>query len=287
MRKHPALALAVALVSAPAAADTPTLAASSPWNMDYGEYRCTLKRTFGEGDDLTILHIEQIGLGNFYNLLLAGPANRKARGSDLTIRFGQEAASERGFLKGRYKETKTPFIVMHGIHLAPPVRGSDEPFVAHGIGPEREAAITDITFGYSPSNGLVLKTGPLDQPLAAMRTCIRDLVSQLGLDEAGQAALESKPEPIDMDGFVRKMVQVYPIEALRNEEEGLVKLRVLVSREGKPEGCQIYESTRPATFDDMVCFFMMRELTFKPARDANGQPAAGVYEASVRYVLPD
>ena len=274
-----------AMCHVPVSAETQTLAPASTWNLDYGDYRCALKRTFGEGEQATVLHLEQTGLGNFYNVLVAGPMNRRARGEEITIRFGPEAAMERGFLKGKYKETKTPFIVMHGVHLAPAPDGDEYEFVAGDIGAERQRAITTVELDYGRGNSLILQTGPLDQAVAAMEKCTQNLVATLGLDEASQEQLASKPEPLDLSTVARKLQQAYPLKMLRDEEDGLVKYRVLVNAEGKPEGCQIAQSSRPASFDDFVCFFIIRELEFEPARNSAGEPVAGIYTGSVRYVI--
>lgn len=278
-------ALLAGLCAVPVSAEKQTLSPTSAWNLDYGEYRCALKRTFGDGEETAVLHLEQTGLGNFYNVLVAGPMNRRARGEEITIRFGSEAPMERGYLKGKYKETKTPFIVMHGVHLAPVPEGGDYEFVADDIGAERQRAITAVELAYSRGNSLVLETGPLDKPIEAMRKCTEDLVATLGLDEASQEQLASKPEPLELAKFAQKVQEAYPLKMLRNEEDGLVKYRVLVNAEGKPEGCQIAQSSRPASFDDLVCFFIIRELEFEPARNSAGEAVAGIHTGSVRYVI--
>ena len=283
------IALAVGcLAGTPALADPVVLEASSPWNIDYGTYKCTLKRAFGTGRDTTFLQLEQLGMGNFYNLMISGDPVRKTRGIKMEVRFGpHEAATERGFLAKRSKEQGQSFVIMHGVHLAPlSTPSEDYDFVAPAIGPEREKAISEIALDRGLANRLVLQTGPLDAPLEAMRECSRNLVDTLGLSDEDQETVAQKPKPTNLMEVAKKLQAIYPAEMIRNEQEGLVMIRTLVNEKGSPEGCQIAQSTRPAVFDDLVCFMVIREMTFEAARNADGEPVPAFYQQAVRYVLP-
>ncbi len=290
MHKAIVTACTIACLSAPvlAAKDVVELQPSTSWNIDYGETKCTLQREFGEGELRTTLQLEQTGVGNFFNILIAGEPVGRTRGEFITIQFGpEEIASERSYLSGKLKPEKTPFLIMHGLNLAPVPDDEESPdFVAPDIGTEREEAITKIVVGKALRDDLVLETGSMGAPLAAMRECSQDLVDKLALTEDGQRALESGPEIIDLMRFARKMQQNYPSAMLRNDEEGLVRFRILVDAKGEATSCQIAQSSRPAAFDDIVCFMAMREARFKPARNAEGEPTHAFYETAVRFVLP-
>ncbi len=95
--------------------------------VDYAEDKCRLIRKFGTGETEVELHIEQYGPGPFYNLALFGKPARKSVGDVMEITFGpDEGPSERSYLGGKIKADGTPFIIMHGIHLAPVARRADQ-----------------------------------------------------------------------------------------------------------------------------------------------------------------
>ncbi|WP_082467545.1 MULTISPECIES: energy transducer TonB [unclassified Sphingomonas] len=77
----------------------------------------------------------------------------------------------------------------------------------------------------------------------------------------------------------------YPAEALRRGEEGVVKFAIDVDRRGRVAGCRILQSGG-LTLDEATCRGMVTRLRFKPARDADGKAAAGVWQREMRWRLP-
>ncbi len=273
-------------VQAAAADDELLLEPSDAWNIRYDEDKCRLLRSFGSGDDQTLLQIDQTGTEPFYTLALFGRPLDETRGTTMSIQFGpHEGASERSFLAGRLQDEDIPFIIMHGIHLAPvPSNMKIGTFVAVDIGAAREAAIDRIVLDRGLHKRLVLHTGSLGEPLSAMRTCSQDLAKHLGLDSEGQASLSRRAEVINAGEVARRIP--YPPEMIRRDTEGEVDFRVIVNEHGKATTCQIARSTRPAVFDDIVCHTIMRLAEFEPALDREGNPTASYYESRVRFEIP-
>ena len=220
-----ATAFAALFQVSPAAAREPTiLQPSSSWNLDYAEDKCALKRIFTDGEDELQLQIEQSGLAPYYNIALFGEAVDSTRGELIQIQFGpSEEPTRRSFIYGDLEESDTPFLLMHGIHLAPATddikRGE---FVVVDIGPEREAAITNLTLSRGLRRPIRLELGSMGEPLAAMRTCVEDLVTSLKMDEEGLAEVVTGPVSSNPEELARFIQARYPARMLRNREGGSV-----------------------------------------------------------------
>lgn len=271
--------------SAARADDTLRLSPASPWNVDYAEDKCRLIRKFGEGDDRVILHIEQTSREPFYNLAVFGEPVDTSSNRIIRITFGpDEGGTERGFLAGELKDADLPFILMHGIHLAPVPDGAKQgEFPVVDIGSERETAITELRLEKGIPDPIVLQLGPMNAPLEAMRLCVDDLVETLRLDPESISELASSPEPKNLHSLAREIQEYYPSRMLQKGIGGEVSVKMIVNRNGKPTSCQITQSDRPAAFDDYVCFGLMRNAEFEPATDADGQPQYGIWKTSVIY----
>ena len=265
--------------------DTLRLSPVSPWNVDHAEDKCRLIREFGEGDERVILHIEQTGREPFYNLAVFGEPVDTSSNRIIRITFGpDEEGTERSFLAGELKDADPPFILMHGIHLAPVPDGAKQgEFAVVDIGSERETAITELWLEKGIPDPIVLQLGPMNAPLDAMRLCVGDLVETLRLDPESISELASSPKPKNRRKLVREIQEYYPSRMLQKGIGGEVSVKMIVNRDGKPTSCQIAQSDRPAAFDDYVCFGLMRNATFEPATDANGEPQYGVWKTSVIY----
>ena len=279
------LTVCFAAIAQPAEAREPTvLAPSSNWNLDYAADKCRLIRRFGEGEDLIELHFEQATQRPYYNVALFGKPVDKTRGEVMEVSFGPaEGSSVRSYLKGDLP-SKTPFILMHGVHLAPvPEDAKQGEFVVVDIGAEREKAIEQLTLSKGLRRSLKLELGSMHEPLEAMRACVSNLINELKLDEEGQAELVSGPTPTNMQRIARYIQEIYPARMLREEQGGTVNVQLIVDKQGAPTVCQIAQSDRPAAFDDLVCLGLLQIAEFNPAKGPNGEARYGLYTTKVTY----
>lgn len=260
------------------------LVPSSNWVIDYAEDKCRLVRNFGTGDQLIEFHIEQASAKPFYNLALFGEPVDHTRGEVMEVTFGpNEDSTERSYLNGDL-ESDIPFVLMHGIHLAPvPDDAKQGEFEVKDIGPERERAIQRLTLSKGLRRPVHLELGSMGEPLKAMRTCVADLLKTQQLDSEGVSQLATGPEPLNQREMARYIQQRYPARMLREDQGGTVVVQLTVNAEGKPTVCQIARSDRPAAFDDMVCFGLLRTAEFTPAMGVDGRPRFGVYTTSVTF----
>lgn len=279
------LAMGLGVTAQPAEAREPTvLAPSTNWNLDYAPDKCRLIRRFGEGENLIELHFEQATQRPYYNVALFGEPVGKTRGEVMDVAFGPaEGSSVRSYLKGDLP-SKTPFVLMHGVHLAPvPEDAKQGEFVVVNIGAERESAIDRLTLSKGLRRPLQLELGSMGEPLEAMRSCVDNLIEQLKLDEAGQAELVSGPKPTNMQRIARHIQEVYPLRMLREEQGGTVNVQLIVDTSGAPTVCQIAQSDRPAAFDDLVCLGLLQIAEFEPAKGPEGEPRFGLWTTNVTY----
>jgi protein TonB len=77
----------------------------------------------------------------------------------------------------------------------------------------------------------------------------------------------------------------YPREAMDRHEEGTVKVKLLISAEGRVYGCIILKSATQ-TLDAATCSVLMRRAVFKPATDETGKPKESDYTATITWKLP-
>ena len=250
---------------------------SSPWNMRYDEDRCRLVREFG-GEDGVVLMLDQTGPEPFYTLTLIGSSLRKINRKSATLKFGpNEAPMQRSFLYGEMPDGKR-VISLYGTTLAPAEKADDGRVV--GIGPEREAAISTLLIGRSENWETVeLQIGSMAAPLDALRTCVADLQTYLEIDKDSG---EREPIPANNPGDWLNDGD-YPTSMVNKGGEGTVSFRLTVDKQGKPTACQIAASSRPQTFDDIVCHALLQRAEFRPATDGEGNPRPAYYTGAVRF----
>ena len=71
----------------------------------------------------------------------------------------------------------------------------------------------------------------------------------------------------------------YPLEALRNNQEGTVRLAIAVDKDGKGIGCIVEVSSGASSLDEAGCTALMARASFRPARTVRGKAVAGILEA--------
>ncbi|MEP2236473.1 MAG: TonB family protein [Alteripontixanthobacter sp.] len=79
----------------------------------------------------------------------------------------------------------------------------------------------------------------------------------------------------------------YPSRALRQEEEGTVRMSITVGANGRVAACSVTGSSGSSTLDDAACKGMERYARYDPALNAAGNPISSTLTEAIRYVLPD
>jgi TonB family protein len=285
------LALALGAIHMPALAQEPVvLKPSSDWNLDYGETRCRIMRTFGEGDQKTAFYFEQFAPSQYLSWLVAGPLVKRLSGlrhtkvtmgsagqpfvldSPFALTFGEfgDAVESIGFKKIDSPEAETDKSAPLGL----PEVSVDEGSRIDWIEFSRGKAIYR------------LETGNLGPVVKAMNTCMENLVTWWGADPAVLRQRQTGPELLNQDEVVRKVVAHYPMKALRQGKQADLMMRVMVEADGTVSKCQISEITSAADFDNEACVVFITAAKFSPAKDAQGRPLPSYYTNRIRYMIP-
>lgn len=280
------------------ARDVLRLQPSTRWVLEYADESCRLARNFGEGKDRITLMFDQFQPGDAFKIRVAGKpvgVNRMARVDDARLRFGPNEAEFEITAETARTTGGEPVLLVNGTHrLAAPTeeeKAAAKQRIREGrgfepapLGPVREAAATWLQLRKVARADLVLETGPMDKPLAALRECSWDTVRSWGLNVEQQKRLIRKAHP-------KRGPQTwfnssdYPMSMVRGGYEGIVNFRLLLDQTGKPTDCKIQMSTRPKEFDEVVCRAVMKRAEFEPALDAQGRPVPSYWLATVNFRL--
>ena len=273
---------------------------SSPWNIEYAESSCRLSRIFGEGDDTIVLALDRFGPGGGFQMIVAGKELRRlttrAPVIEVETRFGPyEEATETSAFAGDLGKFK-PALIIGGTGLGPdPERHDDDEFAwddptMYEIDPadeEKLIAREARAEWLSVSRGrriIYLATGPMGEPLAALRKCSADLLGEWGVDAEAHRTLTRRAMPISDPGrWV--LSNDYPKGLLWQGAQGIVRFRLTVDDEGSPVQCDIQGSTRPEGFETASCDALMRRAQFAPAIDAQGNPIKSYYTGTVQFQM--
>lgn len=277
------------------ARETRQLKSASKWVLNYAEDSCRLARSFGDGDRQVTVFLDQFAPSEWFKVMFLGKSIKPrsdGRPIDATVRFGpNEAETDITGLMGTTGDLPT-FLVERALRLAPltpaeeaaseDAKRREMAFEPAPIGAEREKAATWLELRKVLRFDLVLETGRMDQPLAALRQCSWDTVKSWGLDVDQQKTLSRKP--IKKPGTWLRSSD-YPEAMVRGGYQGVVHFRIIVDEHGKPTSCHIQDSTRPKEFDEVVCRSVMKRAEFEPALDANGRPVRSYWSQTVHFRL--
>lgn len=278
-----------------AAPEPLVLKPSSKWQVDYADERCRLARQFGDGDSAVLLFMDRYGPGEYFRLSVSGKSMKTsvAKG-DADVQFGpSEGPQKLAFLNGFLG--KAPALVFAGsARMAGPSadellaiknRSNSEWIELQPISENRQKAVRYLRIGKPLRKEVVLETGSMRPPLAALDTCIDNLLTTWGVDVEKHKNLTSMVTPLGSPGNWIKSAD-YPLDMLGAGQPALVNFRLSVGPDGVPTACYIQSTTRPKEFDDAVCKSVMKRARFSPAVDAQGQRIASYYQNAVRFQIP-
>ena len=281
--------IAAALTTQPAlAAEPAVLKPSSPWNVDFAADKCRLVRLFGEGENQHMLAFQQYWPAKTAGLTVAGPAFAKFRSAQRTdVRFFESQAPLRtNPFTGTVGEFGTG-VIYSTIRITEgepaDTNKVDEP-QSGGI-PLLDAAEGDLVQFVALKQGareVRLDTGPLGDAFKVLNQCTLDLLRDWGLDPDKHVGATSLPRWTNQAALTRKILAVYPREALQQGEQAIMRMRVIVSEQGAVESCTILKATDTERLESPACR-VMQGAQFEPARDAAGQPFRSLYVTSITY----
>lgn len=79
----------------------------------------------------------------------------------------------------------------------------------------------------------------------------------------------------------------YPMEAIRNEEQGTVAFRLTINRRGNVTDCVVTSSSGSEALDDATCDILESRARYEPARNSEGKRIPGEDTGRIRWELPE
>ncbi len=272
-----------------------SLEPSSSWTLDYADDSCRLIRKFGENDDNIILILNSFAPGDEFNLTVAGnPVAYRGASRTASIQFGPgESEQKLKFSNGKMADGMPALIFAGRTRIAPLTESEDEQREAYErreiilapISEKRKAAVTQLSIGKPLARPISLRLGAMDRPLAALATCVDELMTHWGIDVAKHQGLT---RPVQPDGDPGQWVQAndYPSDMLWAGKQAYVHFRMGVDENGDPTACHIQHSIGGEAFDKAVCASLMKRAKFLPALDKAGKPIASFYLNAVNFQIP-
>lgn len=77
----------------------------------------------------------------------------------------------------------------------------------------------------------------------------------------------------------------YPLDALRNGEQGVVLARLEIDARGRVSDCTVENSSGYESLDRATCSILTKRARFLPAHDANGRAVGSSYEQRISWRL--
>ncbi len=276
-------------------------APSSDWHLDYAEARCRIVRTFGEGDDETVLYMEQLQPSATLGWVAAGGLV-KALGSrsKFQVQFGPGLAPFEIDTEARYTLGKFGASI-HGSNIgnmgpvavsvaaavdtevsdpSPPMQPT--PVGMPALSVEEGKSIEWIEFTRKDRH-YRLRTGEMGSVFAAMNACMANLVEHWGADSETLSGRAAAPRLLNIQRVAKEVQKSYPSKAERRGESADLNIRVMVDEKGRVSSCHITEITSAENFSDVACDKFTQLAQFEPARNMDGEAVASYYVTTVRY----
>lgn len=272
------------------AADPVRLEASSKWVVNYADNGCRLLRQFSTGDELVTMVMNRYGPGNDFQMTLAGKPLRRFFDSDeVMLQFGPaEQEQQKRFEEGTLGEF--PALIFSSVSIEKYEIATVAEAMAQLASPPALTAETLTAVSYlsvKRKNGtqLILETGALEKPFAALTACTDNLVESCGFDLQREKTLQRRATPIgNIGAWIR--TDDYPTKMLRAGQAAIVQVRLDVGPDGAVSKCHILETTRAKEFDDAVCQSFTKRAKFEPAIDSEGKAVASYWQRTVQFRLP-
>jgi len=242
----------------------------SPWNIDYGETSCDLKRIFkGETGEIQIQISQAFDLqgGSFY--VISKPnGKRPSWFADVNFSIdetGTQLKKNTGFQINREEN-----ILIWQTYKFELDYLEDLP---------DEVTLRLNTPKYPE---IALRMTGMKAVSDAFRQCQRNLYETFGLDYTETELLSRQLKPDTSPGAWVSSFD-YPDIALRRGYEGKVWFLLNVDKEGRSEKCTILRSSGYPVLDVTTCETLLKRARFVPALDKDGEPTPAIWTNAVHY----
>jgi TonB family protein len=113
------------------------------------------------------------------------------------------------------------------------------------------------------------------------------LLYALVLATAASDEAKATNKPHLLNGSQIMTADDYPLESLRNDEQGTVKVKLGVDRSGAVTSCTVVKSSGHAALDQKTCALFQARAKFEPALDGSGNAVDSEVTQGVGWKLSD
>lgn len=265
--------LASAATLAVAADPASPLAPATKWQMDYAPNECRLLRSFGTGRDAVTVQFSRLDPVPHLEMTLVGQ-RLPATATSMPTRFSTTTILN---VDARAQGYAGQGAVLPSIHFQPNAG------IAAALRSDAVASQpTRLGVKFGRGFAATIDLGSMKGPLAALDTCVDDLVRTMGLDPAEQRARASGPEPVGNVGEWFRPGD-YPPALNRMVAGGVVVVRLVVGANGAVTDCAVAKAGGDRAFEELTCSLATERGRFTPARGSAGQPIASVWARRIRW----
>lgn len=256
---------------------------STPWVVDYGETKCTLRRLFEhDGRELQLDVIRTVPGGELSFAVFSKdiePTRHPA-----SVRFspeGEHAQAQYSFSAGLIGGGHA--LVFYETRVEPKPDSETRELIIIEPAAEDTIRMIDVREAFKP--GIVIETGELAEPLAALEKCNDDLLAHWGIDVTAHKALSRQAQPKRLKNWAKRLQEAYPLGPAIAGLGGRIPLVLIVSENGLVEDCHVVVPIPAKAFEKTSCQKLQRYARFEPALDAAGEPVRSYWKTQVVYQI--
>jgi TonB family protein len=252
-------ALAAVLSLAPTAAPAATLQPVQGWTIDYGLTQCTAARSFSSASGPVTLGVVPSLSGGTYKFLVSVPRSGPAYAHEAigTLDFGSGAIVSPVLNYGRA-----------GVPL------SVYQFSLSAAAMEQARTAPAATLRSNDGTLFTFALSDMPQLLDGLRSCTGSLQSYWNMGGGTPVSAQGAPLVNVRSLFTPAE---YPVEALRQQQQGAAQFQLLVDESGAVAGCNVLASSGGPAVDATGCELLAERAKFRPARDAAGHSVRSVW----------
>jgi len=253
------LVLAAILMATPLAATAQPPApspapAARPWQVDYGQYYCSMIRKAEADRPYATAFVSIPGLSKMHIALVPQAGGTFPAGvTDVALLPG---GTRFHIIREDTRGGSVPIQRLYDL----PVEFADQLTGAEAL---------ELRSG-ARAVGRVPLAGVRDA-LAVYRRCLTEVSTEWGIDEAALTALRHRPNSTNRLGF---HAEDYPPQLLNSAVQGRVIMRIDVSTEGRATACVPVATSGSPIIDRRACEVALLRARFTPGIDSNGAPVA-------------
>lgn len=267
-------AMLLSMASASASETAQPLSPSSPWQADFGDESCALKRMFGEGENQVILEFRKFGPGRNVQLTIFGPSLVPVAEPFTYVLPASTASAQtsrhliRNFAGGHSGVTATVRF--------PTSKDAGES--------SDESTHLLITGGFEEQ--ISLDTGPMDKPVEVLNHCTKNLLKVWGITQDIDDKRPRRARITNLNRVRAELEEKYNALSRSRRDHGLLRLRIMVDASGAPTSCHNQAPSALEAFIGTACQTVMRLAKFEPGLDSGENPVPSYYLMATTYRQP-